>query len=74
MSSGIRVWLYSGDTDGNVPITTTQYAIKKLDVPVETPWYAWYSKGEVLLQNSSILISFLMYQLMLNALCNSRCY
>lgn len=38
----------SGDTDGRVAVTTTKYAINKLHTSVNTPWYPWYSKGEVL--------------------------
>ncbi|XP_059650037.1 uncharacterized protein LOC132295764 [Cornus florida] len=47
MGSGISVWIYSGDTDGRVPVTTSRYAIKKLKTSVETPWYPWYTQGEV---------------------------
>ncbi|KAK9270572.1 hypothetical protein L1049_026153 [Liquidambar formosana] len=47
MGSGIRVWIYSGDTDGAVPITCTRYAINKLGTPVRTSWYPWYTQGEV---------------------------
>ncbi|KAG9149180.1 hypothetical protein Leryth_003173 [Lithospermum erythrorhizon] len=45
MSTGIRVWLYSGDTDLRVPVTSTQYAIKKLGATVKTPWTHWNSQG-----------------------------
>ncbi|KAG9149182.1 hypothetical protein Leryth_003174 [Lithospermum erythrorhizon] len=47
LSSGIRVWLYSGDTDLQVPVTSTRYAIKKLGVTLKTPWTHWDSQGEV---------------------------
>lgn len=48
MTSGLRVWLYSGDTDSVVAVTTTRYAIdKKLKQPIKTPWHAWYYQGEV---------------------------
>ncbi|KAK6159367.1 hypothetical protein DH2020_006681 [Rehmannia glutinosa] len=47
MASGISVWIYSGDTDGRVPVTTTRYSINKFGAPVKTPWYPWYYKGEV---------------------------
>ncbi|KAL3538893.1 hypothetical protein ACH5RR_002259 [Cinchona calisaya] len=45
--SGISVWIYSGDTDGRVPVTTTRYGINKLGLSVKTPWYPWYNEGEV---------------------------
>lgn len=47
MGSGIRVWIYSGDTDAVVPVTTTRYAMKKLGVSVKTEWYPWYYQNEV---------------------------
>ncbi|OUZ99792.1 Peptidase S10 [Macleaya cordata] len=47
MASDISVWLYSGDTDGMVPITSTRYAIYNLGTPVKTRWYPWYAQDEV---------------------------
>ncbi|XP_074346166.1 serine carboxypeptidase 1-like [Apium graveolens] len=47
MSSGIRVWLYSGDTDSVVAVTTTRYAINYLQTSVKTKWYPWYTQAEV---------------------------
>ncbi|KAL7156770.1 hypothetical protein ABFS83_02G031300 [Erythranthe nasuta] len=47
MSSGIRVWIYSGDTDRAVPVTTTSYSLTKIGAPITTPWYPWFSQGEV---------------------------
>ncbi|XP_020113586.1 uncharacterized protein LOC109727809 [Ananas comosus] len=45
--SGLRVWLYSGDVDDVVPITATRYSVKDLNLPIKTPWRAWYTKYEV---------------------------
>ncbi|MFS7920576.1 putative carboxypeptidase D [Helianthus anomalus] len=47
MASGIRVWIYSGDTDGSVSVTTSRYAINKLQTSVKTQWYPWMYQGEV---------------------------
>ncbi|XVF45172.1 hypothetical protein PTKIN_Ptkin02bG0183600 [Pterospermum kingtungense] len=51
MASGINVWLYSGDVDGRVPVTSTKYAIQQLQkqyhISVLTPWKPWYTDGEV---------------------------
>nr|XP_027091865.1 uncharacterized protein LOC113712581 [Coffea arabica] len=47
MESGIPVWIYSGDTDGAVPVTSSRYAINKLGISVKTPWYPWYLQNEV---------------------------
>ncbi|XP_027171543.1 serine carboxypeptidase II-3-like [Coffea eugenioides] len=46
-SSGVSVWLYSGDIDSVCFVTTTRYALNKLRLSVKTPWYAWYTQGEV---------------------------
>ncbi|KAL1561037.1 Serine carboxypeptidases (lysosomal cathepsin A) [Salvia divinorum] len=47
MGSGIRVWLYSGDTDGVVSVTATKYSLVKMGARVKSPWRAWFSQGEV---------------------------
>nr|XP_009801013.1 PREDICTED: serine carboxypeptidase-like 32 [Nicotiana sylvestris] len=47
MQSGIRVWIYSGDTDYIVSVTTSRYAIDKIKTPIKTSWYPWYFQGEV---------------------------
>ncbi|KAJ4843425.1 Serine carboxypeptidase-like 40 [Turnera subulata] len=47
MASGLRVWVFSGDTDGRVPVTSTQYSINAMKLPIKTKWHAWYIQGEV---------------------------
>ncbi|OUZ99791.1 Peptidase S10 [Macleaya cordata] len=47
MTSGIGVWIYSGDTDGRVPVTSSRYAINNLGTSVKTKWYPWYIEEEV---------------------------
>lgn len=47
MGNDVRVWLYSGDTDSVVPITSTKYFIDSLQLPTQTSPYPWYSEGEV---------------------------
>ncbi|WMV12940.1 hypothetical protein MTR67_006325, partial [Solanum verrucosum] len=47
MQSGIRVWIYSGDIDHVLSVTTSTYAIDKIKTPVKTPWYPWFFQGEV---------------------------
>ncbi|KAK2660389.1 hypothetical protein Ddye_006922 [Dipteronia dyeriana] len=47
IASGIRVWIYSGDMDGRVPVTSSRYSINRLNLSVETAWHPWYSSGEV---------------------------
>ncbi|WCJ41538.1 Serine carboxypeptidase 1 [Euphorbia peplus] len=47
IANDIRVWIYSGDTDGRVPVTSSRYSINKLKLPVKTPWQPWYTNKEV---------------------------
>ncbi|KAL4203586.1 hypothetical protein AMTRI_Chr01g104670 [Amborella trichopoda] len=47
MANGIRVLVYSGDTDGRVPVTGTRYSLNMLNLSVKTPWYPWYTRKEV---------------------------
>ncbi|KAL4203587.1 hypothetical protein AMTRI_Chr01g104660 [Amborella trichopoda] len=47
IARGIRVLVYSGDTDGRVPVTGTRSSVNKLNLGIQTPWYPWYTKGEV---------------------------
>ncbi|CAA7027001.1 unnamed protein product [Microthlaspi erraticum] len=47
MTGGLRIWIYSGDTDGRVPVTSTRYSIKKMGLKVESPWRSWFHKSQV---------------------------
>ncbi|XP_012475398.1 serine carboxypeptidase-like 40 [Gossypium raimondii] len=47
MANGLRVWIFSGDADGRIPVTSTKYSIKKMKLAVKTKWHPWYLDGEV---------------------------
>ncbi|PON49562.1 Serine carboxypeptidase-like [Trema orientale] len=47
ISSGISVWVYSGDTDGRVPVTSSRYSVNTLNLPVVKAWRPWYCSNEV---------------------------
>ncbi|CAA0401420.1 unnamed protein product [Arabidopsis thaliana] len=47
LTGGLRIWIYSGDTDGRVPVTSTRYSIKKMGLKVESPWRSWFHKSQV---------------------------
>ncbi|XP_057871865.2 serine carboxypeptidase-like 31 [Cryptomeria japonica] len=46
MDAGLRIWVYSGDTDGRVPVLSTRYSLNALQVPKST-WRPWYYQGQV---------------------------
>ncbi|CAI0427607.1 unnamed protein product [Linum tenue] len=47
IAAGLRIWVYSGDTDTVIPVTSTRYSIDALKLPTVKPWRAWYDDGEV---------------------------
>ncbi|XP_074558305.1 serine carboxypeptidase II-2 [Curcuma longa] len=47
ISEGLRIWIFSGDTDAVIPVTSTRYNVDALKLPTLTPWHAWYDDGQV---------------------------
>ncbi|KAK7304135.1 hypothetical protein RJT34_15208 [Clitoria ternatea] len=44
---GLRIWVFSGNTDAVIPVTSTRYSINALKLPTVSHWRAWYDDGEV---------------------------
>ncbi|XP_034892075.1 serine carboxypeptidase-like 31 isoform X2 [Populus alba] len=47
ITAGLRIWVYSGDTDGRVPVLSTRYSLSSLGLPITKAWRPWYHKKEV---------------------------
>ncbi|ESW03606.1 hypothetical protein PHAVU_011G027900, partial [Phaseolus vulgaris] len=47
VAGGLRIWVFSGDTDGRVPVTGTRYTLKKLGLPIVQDWTPWYTSQQV---------------------------
>ncbi|KAL8116997.1 serine carboxypeptidase-like 40 [Apium graveolens] len=47
IANGIRVWIFSGDTDGRIPVTSTKYSIEAMKLKLKTPWHPWLLKDQV---------------------------
>ncbi|KAF4382234.1 hypothetical protein CsatB_009690 [Cannabis sativa] len=47
ISAGLKIWVFSGDTDAVVPVTATRYSIDALKLPTVTNWHPWYDHGKV---------------------------
>ncbi|XP_010261659.2 PREDICTED: serine carboxypeptidase II-3-like [Nelumbo nucifera] len=47
MANGIRVWVFSGDVDGLIPVTSTRYSLNTLQLAESIPWYPWFANREV---------------------------
>ncbi|XP_010931783.1 serine carboxypeptidase-like 26 isoform X2 [Elaeis guineensis] len=47
VKAGLRIWLYSGDTDGRVPVIGTRYCVEALGLPLKSQWQPWYHNNQV---------------------------
>ncbi|KAF6166308.1 hypothetical protein GIB67_042381 [Kingdonia uniflora] len=46
-AGGLRIWVYSGDADGRIPVTSTRYTLNKLGFTTKEEWTPWYHHKEV---------------------------
>ncbi|KAL7168029.1 hypothetical protein ACSBR2_038462 [Camellia fascicularis] len=46
IAGGLRVWVYSGDTDGRIPVTATRYTLRKLGLNTIEEWAPWYTNNQ----------------------------
>jgi len=42
ISEGLQILIYTGDVDAIVPITGTRAWLKELNLPIVSPWQAYY--------------------------------
>uniref|UniRef100_A0A0E0K2R2 carboxypeptidase D n=1 Tax=Oryza punctata TaxID=4537 RepID=A0A0E0K2R2_ORYPU len=47
VAGGIRVWVFSGDTDGRIPVTSTRLTLNKLGLKTVQEWTPWYDHQQV---------------------------
>ncbi|WJZ96333.1 hypothetical protein VitviT2T_015028 [Vitis vinifera] len=47
IAGGLRIWVYSGDTDGRVPVLSTRYCLSTLKLPITRAWRPWYHQQQV---------------------------
>nr|XP_043625814.1 serine carboxypeptidase-like 40 [Erigeron canadensis] len=48
MENNLRVWIFSGDADAIIPVTSTKYSINSMSLPIKTPWHPWLDhQGEM---------------------------
>lgn len=45
--AGLKIWVYSGDADGRVPVIGSRYSIEALGLPLKTPSHSWYHHHQV---------------------------
>lgn len=47
IAAGLRIWVFSGDTDAVVPVTATRFSLSRLNLKIKTSWYPWNAGGQV---------------------------
>ncbi|KAB1213808.1 Serine carboxypeptidase-like 33 [Morella rubra] len=47
IKGGLKIWIYSGDADGRVPVIGSRYCIEALGLPPKSPWRSWYHHHQV---------------------------
>ncbi|KAF7131557.1 hypothetical protein RHSIM_Rhsim09G0071300 [Rhododendron simsii] len=45
-SGGLRIWVFSGDTDGRIPVTATRLTLRKLGLNITEDWSPWYTRHQ----------------------------
>ncbi|XVF67001.1 hypothetical protein PTKIN_Ptkin10aG0085200 [Pterospermum kingtungense] len=46
IAGGIRIWVFSGDTDGRIPVTATRLTLNKLGLKTIKEWTPWYTNNK----------------------------
>ncbi|XP_020230241.1 serine carboxypeptidase-like 33 [Cajanus cajan] len=44
---GLKIWIYSGDADGRVPVIGTRYCVEALGLRLKSSWRTWYHHNQV---------------------------
>lgn len=47
VDGGLRIWVFSGDTDGRIPVTATRLTLTKLGLNIIQDWTPWYTNKQV---------------------------
>ncbi|XP_060173991.1 serine carboxypeptidase-like 26 isoform X1 [Lycium barbarum] len=47
IKGGLKIWIFSGDADGRVPVIGTRYCIEALNLTLKSPWHSWFHNHQV---------------------------
>ncbi|KAJ6935411.1 serine carboxypeptidase-like 31 [Populus alba x Populus x berolinensis] len=47
IARGLKIWVYSGDTDGGVSVLSTRYSLISLGLQITKAWRPWYHQKQV---------------------------
>ncbi|KAK8592840.1 hypothetical protein V6N12_044933 [Hibiscus sabdariffa] len=43
----LKIWVYSGDMDGRVPVISSRYWVESLGLPLKSAWRSWFHEQQV---------------------------
>ncbi|XP_058182662.1 serine carboxypeptidase II-2-like [Rhododendron vialii] len=58
IQSGVRIFIFSGDIDSVIPVTSTGYCVNALNLPTVGPWRTWFDDGQVQTFPQELLFGF----------------
>ncbi|KAK1292186.1 Serine carboxypeptidase-like 33 [Acorus calamus] len=47
IKGGLKIWMYSGDSDGRVPVIGTRSCIEDLNLEIKNEWRSWFNDKQV---------------------------
>ncbi|CAH2053489.1 unnamed protein product [Thlaspi arvense] len=47
IKAGLKIWVYSGDADGRVPVIGSRYCVEALGLAVKSEWRSWFHNHQV---------------------------
>ncbi|KAG7625557.1 Serine carboxypeptidase-like 33 [Arabidopsis thaliana] len=47
IKAGLKIWVYSGDADGRVPVIGSRYCVEALGISVKSEWRSWFHNHQV---------------------------
>ncbi|XP_019248297.1 PREDICTED: serine carboxypeptidase-like 33 isoform X2 [Nicotiana attenuata] len=47
IQGGLKIWIFSGDADGRVPVIGTRYCIEALNLTLKSEWHSWFHNHQV---------------------------
>ncbi|XWS14246.1 hypothetical protein CRYUN_Cryun36dG0106300 [Craigia yunnanensis] len=47
IKGNLKIWMYSGDMDGRIPVISSRYCVEALGLPLKSPWHSWFHNHQV---------------------------
>ncbi|XP_022760726.1 serine carboxypeptidase-like 26 [Durio zibethinus] len=47
IKGNLKIWMYSGDMDGRVPVISSRSCVESLGLHLKSPWHSWFHNHQV---------------------------